>query len=651
MSSRTRVQVFATALLALLLVGSGVLATELSASAGRAQLTYADRAEDGDPPQVALGIAMGAFRGLFVNVLWIRANELKEAGQFHEANNLSRAITALQPRFPRVWAFHAWNMAYNISVSTQTPQERWEWVNKGIRLIRDEGLIYNPNDMLLHKELAWILFHKVGGYTDDSNNYYKRAFAAEWTAVLGPPPRPSPDIRSRDAAIEAYKQWIGNIAEAPASVEALYEEVPRLQELVGILRGELGLDLDMGLLERYEQGIAMARSPRRAVFLEEMDSTATRVQDLVADPELEDAWQGLLRVVRKRVLVDEYHMEPRRMVRYMDRFGPVDYRLPAAHSLYWAARGSEEAGRVATSTTVEDMDIVNLDRLIVQSVQEVYRQGELYFDLLDFFERREAGLYIPMPNVHFVRTYGDILDGLRERAGIFESRSRAYTLYSAGYENFIQDAIRLFYRRGEIARAEAWYERLRTWDDQNTNNLSSDYALPLNEFIDEQFKDNRYTSPQVAISEIYAALQGAFLNGLLNDQPELFESQLAYARRFHAGYMAEQRRMTTASGNIGRMELIPADFQFVAGSVFAQTIQILGLDDAEYMYSQAPRGLKLYAYPTIEQWFSGAIELLEASGGRSLVEVFPPPEGLEEFRLRFEEQLRERQRQLNPQLQ
>jgi hypothetical protein len=68
-----------------------------------------------------LGIAMGAFRGIFVNWLWMRANDLKEQGKYYEAVDLAKTITRLQPRFPRVWAFHAWNLAYNISVATNTP--------------------------------------------------------------------------------------------------------------------------------------------------------------------------------------------------------------------------------------------------------------------------------------------------------------------------------------------------------------------------------------------------------------------------------------------------------------------------------------------------------------------------------------------------
>lgn len=114
---------------------------------------------------------MGAFRGIFVNWLWFRANEMKEKGQYYEAMELARAITTLQPRFPQVWVFHVWNMAYNISVATNTPEERWQWVNAGVRLLRKDGIRANPNDMLLHKELAWIFLHKIVGITDDANQY------------------------------------------------------------------------------------------------------------------------------------------------------------------------------------------------------------------------------------------------------------------------------------------------------------------------------------------------------------------------------------------------------------------------------------------------------------------------------------------------
>jgi len=64
------------------------------------------------PPSLAFAtIATGAFRGLVVDALWMRADKLKDEGQFFDARQLAEWITILQPRFASVWEFHAWNMA------------------------------------------------------------------------------------------------------------------------------------------------------------------------------------------------------------------------------------------------------------------------------------------------------------------------------------------------------------------------------------------------------------------------------------------------------------------------------------------------------------------------------------------------------------
>src|SRR5690606_498510 len=107
----------------------GVLAALTAAPARPHELLRAAVPHGCSDQGEARGVAMGAFRGLFVNMLWLPANKLKEEGKFHEAMNLSATITRLQPHFPKVWSFHAWNMAYNISVKTNTADERWNWVN------------------------------------------------------------------------------------------------------------------------------------------------------------------------------------------------------------------------------------------------------------------------------------------------------------------------------------------------------------------------------------------------------------------------------------------------------------------------------------------------------------------------------------------
>ena len=107
-------------------------------------------------------VALGGFRGLISNFLWIRANDLQEDDKFFEAAQLADWITKLEPTFPTVWVFQAWNMAYNISVKFKDFPDRWRWLEHGIDLLRDEGLRYNPNSVEIYRELGWFFQHKMG---------------------------------------------------------------------------------------------------------------------------------------------------------------------------------------------------------------------------------------------------------------------------------------------------------------------------------------------------------------------------------------------------------------------------------------------------------------------------------------------------------
>ena len=179
-------QLVAVGILLVALLGSTLMIDPVVRTRRDLQLTFAVENNQGEPPQYALLAAgLGSFRGVAVNALWYRMEMMKRDGQFAEANTLATWISNLQPRFPHVWGFLAWNMAYNISVETFTPQERYDWVNKGVKLLREKGIPYNPNSVRLYRELAWILSHKMGQFTDDVNWYYKGEFAREWEIVLG----------------------------------------------------------------------------------------------------------------------------------------------------------------------------------------------------------------------------------------------------------------------------------------------------------------------------------------------------------------------------------------------------------------------------------------------------------------------------------
>ncbi|MBR4188804.1 MAG: hypothetical protein IKQ55_02460 [Kiritimatiellae bacterium] len=167
---------------------SGATSRLLLAARDRLGLTQAP-ATDNLPPEAAFTtVALGGFRGILADLLWMRAGRLQDEGRFFELAQLSDWIARLQPRSPAIWAYHAWNMAYNIPALLPDPTDRWRWVKAGISLLRDDGMALNPGSARLHRELAWLYLHKLGTDDDATAPYYRAQFAKE------APPLPDPAL-------------------------------------------------------------------------------------------------------------------------------------------------------------------------------------------------------------------------------------------------------------------------------------------------------------------------------------------------------------------------------------------------------------------------------------------------------------------------
>lgn len=118
-------------------------------------------------------VGLGGFRGLVAEALWSRVSRLQMEGRYLELVQLANWITMLDPKASEGWVFNAWNLAYNISVMMNRPEDRWRWVQNGIALLRDEALRFNPHDARLYRELAWMYQHKIGEDMDSAHVYYK----------------------------------------------------------------------------------------------------------------------------------------------------------------------------------------------------------------------------------------------------------------------------------------------------------------------------------------------------------------------------------------------------------------------------------------------------------------------------------------------
>src|SRR6267142_1816124 len=121
----------------LFLVVASSLQRQLNRQRADLGLTRVAPLENAPPVLAFTTVALGGFRGLIANALWIRVNDLQDEGKYFEMVQLADWITKLEPTFTQVWLVQSWNMAYNISVKFSDSYDRWRWVQRGIELLRD----------------------------------------------------------------------------------------------------------------------------------------------------------------------------------------------------------------------------------------------------------------------------------------------------------------------------------------------------------------------------------------------------------------------------------------------------------------------------------------------------------------------------------
>jgi hypothetical protein len=124
--------------------------------------------------------AFGGIRSIIAEVVWFRADRLQDEGRYVELAQLASTLSYLEPHTPEVWSYAAWNLAYNISVMMPTHEDRWRWVNAAIVLLRDKGLVLNPTESELYRELAWLFELKLGTDLDAAAPVYR----AKWREIV-----------------------------------------------------------------------------------------------------------------------------------------------------------------------------------------------------------------------------------------------------------------------------------------------------------------------------------------------------------------------------------------------------------------------------------------------------------------------------------
>lgn len=413
------------------------LLVQLNEQRDEFNLTATTPLENAPPELVLATTALGGFRGIIVDYLWIRAMELQRSGKYFELVQIYDWIGKMEPRIEAIWSHNAWNMAYNISVELPSAEERWLWIKRGIELLRDEGLKYNPESSLLYMELAWIYQHKIGGFSDMFHWGYKKYLADEMERLLGKDCSELAEIASRNNSL-------------------------RYKELVEILK-----------------------------------------------------------------------LEPERMLKLQDLYGPLDWRLAQAHAIYWLTKGTEVRGESHT---------INTDRLILHAIISLCESGKIV--------KTDAGFLLGEPDFRFLDTADRLYRELQEKYG------REVGLASS-HENFLQSVVVLLYTYGRGRDSLHYYRKL-------VKLYPSKYRAALEDYIFARIKENMISeSPHKVYGFISGILRQALVSLAIGDD-EKSAGLENFAKLVWIKYMDE-------SGGVERMALPP--FEEIRDSVVKRVLE------------------------------------------------------------------------------
>ena len=442
-------------LAAVLLFTAGQVQKSLNLDRDRLGLTHAATLENAPPMLAFTTVALGGFRGLISNFLWIRSNDLQLDDKFFEAVQLADWITDLEPHFEQVWIFEAWNMAFNISVKFKENgpgdfSDRWRWLEQGVELLRDKGLRYNPDSILIYRELAWFFQFKIGGNLDDANVFYKRQWALEMQPFFGP------NGTNFDALL--HPQTAGD------KTNAL------------VFRAKYKLD---------------------PAFAKKVD----------------------------------------------DQWGPLDWRLPEAHAIYWGQLGLDEAKK--NPGKVKPDDLMTLRRVIYQSLQQTFYHGRLIAN--PFNQSYALG-----PNLDLAARANDAY----EQEFAEESDHGQKDGILKAQRNFLRDVVYFLYENNRVAEAGKWYkilgdkfpDKIILDGDPNSfpRNLTlDDYAFKR---VESELSD---TSEQRMTSVVEGLLVRAYI-ALATDQNDRYEG---YKRLAAQAYERYSNKTTFPGGNADRVKL------------------------------------------------------------------------------------------------
>jgi len=110
-------------------------------------------------PTPAVIAALGGFRSVAADLLWLKADQVWHGGSWWAMLPLLEGVVELDPSFELAWKVYGWHCAYNLNAESKTDIDRNYWLQKGIEILERAGET-NPKSWEMKWELAWTYYDR-----------------------------------------------------------------------------------------------------------------------------------------------------------------------------------------------------------------------------------------------------------------------------------------------------------------------------------------------------------------------------------------------------------------------------------------------------------------------------------------------------------
>ena len=231
-------------------------------------------------------------------------------------------------------------------------------------------------------------------------------------------------------------------------------------------------------------------------------------------------------------LREKYKIDPVFAQKVNEAYGPLDWRLPEAHAIYWYALGLDKAtNNPGAKVKPTDFDLMQLRRGIFQSEQSAFRHGNIIANPFTHGVELTPDLdLIPKVNDSYLQMYDEEKDE-GQRTDILRA-----------HRNFLRDAVYFLYENNRVADAAKWFKYLgEKYPDQPIVDTKPD-SLPKNVTLDEYAVavaqiDVDETSQERVTSLVQGLVARAYVNLAIGQDDRAAGFQLL-AEKIYASYQA-----------------------------------------------------------------------------------------------------------------